>query len=291
MEDKQKLLFTFNAGIETKEVDGKAQHKFYGVAYSGQVIENHGWWGNLIFDLDTISQPKKPIPALAEHDVDRLVGSIESFDINHTAGLQVSGSLYPGEPDADRLIRLSQKGHEWQMSVYIQPGEIEEVKSGKTINVNSQELNGPITVFRDSTIREVSFCVLGADENTSATAFSARENAEEEERGLNMTTELKEKISILEAEKTGLQKELAEERTSRERLELEVKHFTDNKIKELFGEEITDEEMKKFEGLSMDQLELFAEKLKPVAPTPTFGQADFEHRQTEAEQADVMAAL
>ena len=60
----------------------------------------------------------------------------------------------------------------WQMSVRIEPSSIEEIKADAAVMVNGKVHQGPITVFRGGRIREVSFCALGADDNTNAVAAS-----------------------------------------------------------------------------------------------------------------------
>ncbi|MDR1039535.1 MAG: hypothetical protein LBR80_05085 [Deltaproteobacteria bacterium] len=41
--------------------------------------------------------------------------------------------------------------------------------------VNGRSIEGPAAVFKDSLIREVSFCALGADRDTEANVFNMKE--------------------------------------------------------------------------------------------------------------------
>jgi len=149
--------------------EGKKKRTFSGVAYSGEVITDHWYWTRVIFDLDSI-QIKGRIPALLEHSSRQRAGAINNHEINHQTGLTVSGDLMSNE-FGTQVAQDSDDGFPWQMSVRIEPSTIEEVEKGEVI-VNGKTYQAPITVFRGGRIREVSFCALGADDNTSAVAAS-----------------------------------------------------------------------------------------------------------------------
>ena len=71
-----------------------------------------------------------------------------------------------------QVAQDSDDGFPWQMSVRIEPSAVEEIQAGASVTVNGKVHQGPITVFRGGRIREVSFCALGADDNTNAVAAS-----------------------------------------------------------------------------------------------------------------------
>jgi hypothetical protein len=71
-----------------------------------------------------------------------------------------------------QVAQDSDDGFPWQMSVRIEPSAVEEIQAGASVTVNGRLHQGPITVFRGGRIREVSFCALGADDNTNAVAAS-----------------------------------------------------------------------------------------------------------------------
>ena len=48
--------------------DGDEVSKLDMTIYSGKVIKNHWWWGNLAIDLDGLSFQSKKLPILADHD-------------------------------------------------------------------------------------------------------------------------------------------------------------------------------------------------------------------------------
>jgi len=145
------------------------QRKFSGIAYSGEPIQGHYYWGDVIFDLESM-QIDTPLAALLDHDTGRRVGVVTEFSNDNTTGLKVEGDLLSNQ-FGQQVAQDSDEGFPWQMSVYIDPASIEEIERGQVV-VNGRTLQAPITIFRGGRIREVSFCALGADGNTSAVAAS-----------------------------------------------------------------------------------------------------------------------
>ena len=158
-----------NLNVDRAE-EGKKKRTFSGVAYSGEVITDHWYWDRIIFDLDSM-QIKGRIPALLDHSTRQRAGAINSHSIDHQNGLTVSGDLMSNE-FGTQVAQDSDDGFPWQMSVRIEPSAVEEIQAGASVTVNGKVHQGPITVFRGGRIREVSFCALGADDNTNAVAAS-----------------------------------------------------------------------------------------------------------------------
>lgn len=158
-----------NLNVDRAE-EGKKKRTFSGVAYSGEVITDHWYWDRIIFDLDSM-QIKGRIPALLDHSTRQRAGAINSHSIDHQNGLTVTGDLMSNE-FGTQVAQDSDDGFPWQMSVRIEPSSVEEIAADKTVFVNGKTHQGPITVFRGGRIREVSFCALGADDNTNAVAAS-----------------------------------------------------------------------------------------------------------------------
>lgn len=153
-------------------IDGEGQaakRKFSGIAYSGDVITNHWYWGNVIFELASITVPDK-LPALIDHNRSERAGFVTASRIEQD-GLRMDGTLLSNE-HGQSVAHDSDDGFPWQMSVHIDPGRVEEVMAGVKVNINGKEHVGPLTVFKDSTLREVSFTATGWDSKTTATAMS-----------------------------------------------------------------------------------------------------------------------
>ena len=206
-EEKQNQ-YCFQLGqlnVDAQE-DGKKKRTFSGVAYSGEVITDHWYWKQVIFDLDSM-QIKGRIPALLEHSSGQRAGAIESHAISYESGLTVSGILLSNEFGA-QVASDSDDGFPWQMSVRIEPSSIDEIQAGNTVTVNGKLLHGPITVFRGGRIREVSFCALGADENTMAVAASHNPNNPQEDTDVTELEQLKADNQQLKTERDDALNEL-----------------------------------------------------------------------------------
>ena len=168
---KEQDQFCFQLGQVSvdKPEDGKKKRTFSGIAYSGEAITDHWYWDKVVFDLDSI-QIKGRIPALLEHRTSQRAGAINSHSVSHAEGLKIEGNLLSNE-FGTQVAQDSDDDFPWQMSVRIYPATVEEVKEGSVI-VNGRTFQAPVAVFRGGRIREVSFCALGADDNTNAVAAS-----------------------------------------------------------------------------------------------------------------------
>lgn len=169
MEPQRPVVFSAPATFATP-TEGQPR-QFSGTAYGGGVVTDHPLFDRVAFDLATTTF-RTPAAALFDHK--RAVGVIKSAEM--TNKITVTGDLFSDVNDAAKSIaEMADRGLPWQMSVRIYPGRIEEVRAGAKVTVNGQQFSGPLTVFRDNRIREVSFCELGADDTTEAEVFSVSE--------------------------------------------------------------------------------------------------------------------
>jgi hypothetical protein len=152
--------------------EGSAKtRKFTGVAYSGGVIWNHYYWGDVVFELSSISLGEQKLPALVEHHRLMRCGYSTALQADNATGLTIEGVLLSNE-DGAKVAKDSDEGFPWQMSVHITPSVVMEVMAGTSVEVNGKLLQGPLTVFKNSKIIEVSFTATGWDSDTSATAMN-----------------------------------------------------------------------------------------------------------------------
>lgn len=192
---KDAICFREETEVKLADASNDSKQRFWMVAYTGQVIPDHPYWGNLAIDLNGMQIGRQRKPVLREHDVERVVGYTDKLTTDPNRGLLAEGILTQATPDGVDVIALCQDDFPWQASMYIPPIEIEDVPADSTAQVNGYTLSGPGTIFRRSRVREVSFCVLGADENTNAVALS---NDDESTINLNVTrytTEKENKMS------------------------------------------------------------------------------------------------
>jgi hypothetical protein len=184
--------------LTSQEGEKTKRRKFSMVAHSGRVMLNHWLWGNLAIDLSGVSIGRKKKPALREHNSNRIVGWTEGINIDEKRGIVAEGIFSEKTEDGRQALELADEGFPWQASIYIPPLVIERVKDGETAEVNGRKIKGPGTIFRKSVLREVSFCALGADEHTSASALKDKgdnidldieiiENKKEEVESMELT--------------------------------------------------------------------------------------------------------
>jgi hypothetical protein len=165
--------FSDQEGLVTfadETTDPKKGNRFSIVGYSGEIIPNHWYWGNLAFDLSGMKFAKKKTPVLCQHDVDRRVGVASKQDIADQVTFE--GDFLSNQ-DAAKVRADMLEGFPMEASLYVPPSVIEFVEDGAEVEVNGRTLKGPGTVFRKSTIKEVSICVFGADAGTTASAFKS----------------------------------------------------------------------------------------------------------------------
>jgi len=148
--------------------DGQArQRTFSGIAYSGEPIR---YWGSpLVIDLASLILPNQ-CPVLIQHDRDKRVG-VCTLAVRDGA-LTCDGYLLANE-DAMELAADADGGFPFQLSVHAEPGSVEEVKAGTQVKVNGRALAGPLVIYRQTRIRELSFTPTGVDYRTEAHVLSA----------------------------------------------------------------------------------------------------------------------
>lgn len=186
---------------------------FSGIAYSGEAITNHYYWDNVVFDLDSMTI-ETPTAVLLEHDSLKRLGVVKQFALSHEKGLEVSGDFLQNEL-AELVASDSKSGFPFEMSVYIVPSSVEKVEKGE-VTVNGRVFKAPINIFRGGVIREVSFCALGADSNTTAIAASDNSNVIKEDSTMTELEQAKAEIAEL---KTQLEAAKEQSKTSQDELQ------------------------------------------------------------------------
>ena len=149
-EERSKLLFNASS-MEVLQPEGESKkRKFKGVAYAGGRVDGHWYWGRsgVVFDLDGI-EIDKPTALLEEHFSSGRVGVVKQ--VSTTGKIEVEGDFL-SNTKAKEIVQDSDDGFPFQMSMYIDPGSVEEVSNGKSVVVNGQTFEGPITVFRQNRI-------------------------------------------------------------------------------------------------------------------------------------------
>lgn len=143
-------------------------------------VMSHWYWGTAIHDMAGMRVHKAKIPIDYEHGEE--IGYVDKWDTK-SGDLVLSGALVPTDQPgdlADRLIQRARGGvpyeasinwHDWNTLV------IEDVPGGATAEVNGYTVQGPVTIFRQWSLRGVAICPYGADKNT-VSKFSKRQTKE-----------------------------------------------------------------------------------------------------------------
>lgn len=225
----------FSSGEESTE----PQEKLEMTIYSGGVIEDHWFWGNLAIDVNGMSFPKKKFPILFRHDLDRKIAFGNSVDVSENS-LKLGEATYVDTEDSREFRKLSKEGFPFEASFLAVPSKIEEIDNGEEAEVNGYTFKGPGTIWRKSQFKEASVCEFGYDPNTQSAAMSesvdiigvryhGKKEVKEETSTMNLA-ELKEKHPDLFKEIVDGVKSEMEAAFSKEKKTLE------NEISALKGE-------------------------------------------------------
>lgn len=236
---------------------------FEGVAYSGGVVTDHPWFSRVVFDLSSTTL-QTPAPALYRHG--EPVGVIAEASIEKD--VRIGGRLFSDSDEAARgIASKADAGMPWQLSVGIYPGDVDEIGKGAKVKLNGQTFDGPLTVFRNNRIREVSFVALGADHRTAAQIFEATQQ---------------ERIEMDEKEKLELEAKLKTETDARIAAEARAKELEDKAaaeakerrtvaVKELFssiGREFKPETAEPYLGMTQAQFDAVSADLRKKPSLP-----------------------
>ena len=179
-------LYEFLASAEISTVvSGK--RRLTGIAYAGGIITDHRSYDRVAFDLSSTTL-ETPIPLLCNHDHACTIGVITTAIID--SAVRIESELFTGiDADADEVANKADAGMPWQLSVGIYPGEITEIRAGTSIVLNGVVVDGPLIVFKNNRIREVSVVALGADSRTTTTVFNLHTNLHTKESSMAIKAE------------------------------------------------------------------------------------------------------
>ncbi|HBG28593.1 MAG: hypothetical protein A2Y10_08600 [Planctomycetes bacterium GWF2_41_51] len=171
---KNKLNITANFSIEAAAVlaenEQPKNRRFSMTAYTGGPMMLEGWKYPVVIDLQGLNKGSSSRPIFISHnqDIDDLLGQTDHVNIVEN-NLVAAGVVLGDSPRVQRVIALADKGFNWQASIGARAEQVEYIKAGQIVNVNGKEFTGPMNIARKSTLGEISFVTLGADNNTSAT--------------------------------------------------------------------------------------------------------------------------
>lgn len=142
-------------------------------------VVNHWYWGRMIHDMAGC-QFKDRLPLDWRHNPDEIIGYVDTVQAGDQ-GLQVSAllqSLRDGDKASD-VIKRGRKGTPYEASIYWDENNnvLEYLDEGFTTQVNGQQVEGPLVIARQWTLRGIALTPYGVDSSTN-TQFSAGRSAD-----------------------------------------------------------------------------------------------------------------
>lgn len=134
-----------------------------------------GWQYPVVVDLAGMRVPKKSRPILKDHNHGQIVGHTDQITVTEGT-LEVSGVISGAGATAQEVIATSDNGFPWQASLAASADKVVFIGEGKKARANDREFTGPLYIARKSTLGEISFVALGADDDTSARVAAGRSN-------------------------------------------------------------------------------------------------------------------
>jgi hypothetical protein len=153
--------------------------KFSMTAYTGGAMQLNGWQYPVVVDLAGMRVTRKSRPILKDHDRGSIVGHTDDILISQSR-LEVAGVISGVGATAQEVIATSENGFPWQASLGASADRVVFIPEGKTAKANDREFTGPIYIARKSTLGEISFVALGADDDTTARLEAGGLRPEEE---------------------------------------------------------------------------------------------------------------
>lgn len=171
--DEDVIVLTASVGalVDIRAADGDAGPKLKKFsmpsAYSGGAMDFGTQWYVDLAGLD-ITSKSRPVFDAHYYDFRAVVG--HTTDIRVVEGRLAVDGLISGVGESAQVIQqLAENGFPMQASIGVRIRSVERVEPGATAAVNGREVIGPAMVARRSTLKEISFAALGADDNTNAT--------------------------------------------------------------------------------------------------------------------------
>jgi hypothetical protein len=164
---------------EAAEEGKPALRKFSMVAYTGGAMRLGGWPYPVVVDLAGMRVTRKSRPILKDHDRASIVGHTDDIMVRDSR-LEVAGVISGVGNTAQEVIATSENGFPWQASLGANADKVVFIPEGKSATANSREFKGPVYIARKSTLGEVSFVALGADDDTEARIAAGQSGDDEE---------------------------------------------------------------------------------------------------------------
>ena len=176
---KRETNFNLECSLNINAADGDADSvpTFELVAYSGGKM-NVGF-GDVVVDLEGLTWTEKARPILLEHARSLRLGMTTGIEIIN-GSLIVKGDLVGTSQEARDVIADAKAGFPFQASVGVSVQDMIKVEANETLEINGSEIEGACLVAVASTLKEISFVALAADDSTTVSVAASAAPAENE---------------------------------------------------------------------------------------------------------------
>lgn len=142
--------------------------------YSGGVVRNHWYWGDVVLDLQGVMFTKKKYPILEGHDRSKKIAFHDGPLLTDDGSIRVNPDkvTFVSTEESSEFQRLSGEGFPYEASIRFNPKAIERLEKDVVGEANGIKIKGPGAIIRKFEFVEGSVCVFGYDRNTQSKAFS-----------------------------------------------------------------------------------------------------------------------
>lgn len=165
---------SLTGGRATLHASDSAAPVFDVLAYNGGALNLPAMPLPVVFDLSEIEVASAGVPALYQHNHEKIVGNISEVVIDRTNHQIRAKAIANAVGETANMVRANaRQGYEWQVSVGLHSNNLVEIQAGASVRVNGREFTGPLFVARANVLREISFVSVGADTGTFAKLLAA----------------------------------------------------------------------------------------------------------------------
>ncbi|MFI4860252.1 MAG: hypothetical protein ACIAXF_06175 [Phycisphaerales bacterium JB063] len=158
-------------GSSTAGANSGGSPTFSMVAYTGDAMRVVGWRHPVVVDLKGLQIPSQRRPIRFAHSAFQGIGHTERISVTSQGQHQqlvAEGVISRDTPAAREVVASGKKGFPWQASIGASVDQTELIPPGGRATVNGRTFEGPVYIAQRSTLGEISFVDLGADQQTSA---------------------------------------------------------------------------------------------------------------------------
>lgn len=165
------------ASMEFVAAEGESKvPTFKMLANTGKPMRLRGFYDPVVVNIKGAKFDKRKTPVIMDHDTSQRVGhsTAQGIDADRNE-ITLNGVVSSSSQYAQEMVADAKAGFPFQCSIGATILDSTYVPEGKSAKVNGQEFTGPLIVANKVRIREVSFTVLGADNDTEVDVAASQQ--------------------------------------------------------------------------------------------------------------------